>query len=151
MKKAFNKFRKPLLAYKRLRDAIFSQRWIRFGVIGTAATVSYFALGILFVDLLHMPVLIGNGLAYIISFAVSYAGQSRWTFRARDSDTRMLPKFAIAQAIGFCLNSFIIGVAVKWGFSYIISMLLAVAIVPVVVYFICKFWVFKRREENEQS
>ena len=145
MKKLFENCKNIFCVYARLRDAICSQRLIRFGLVGLAATASYFALGLLFVDLLSMPLLLGNALAYIISFAVSYAGQSRWTFQSGDADSRMLPRFAIAQAAGFGLNSMIIGALAALRVPYLLSMLAATVSVPFVVYLICKYWVFRPR------
>ncbi len=112
--------------------------------MGAAATFSYFLLGLLFVNLLAMPTYIGNALAYLLSFTVSYLGQSRWTFEARGSHVRMLPRFALAQLMGLVINSCIIGFCMHLGLGYLLSMLVAIFIVPIVVFLICKFWVFAR-------
>lgn len=122
---------------------LFAQRWIRFGAVGFAATLSYFLLGLLFVNLIKLPLLVGNGLAYIISFAVSYAGQSRWTFQSHGRDRAALPRFAAAQALGLCLNSCIIGIGSRIGLKYELSMAVAIVLVPVFVYLLCKYWVFR--------
>lgn len=124
-----------------------SQRWIRFGVVGCAATLSYYLLGLFFVNFMKMPLLIGNGSAYILSFFVSYAGQSRWTFKARGKDAPMLWRFALAQAAGLALNSLIIEICARLGLVYELSMLLAVVTVPLFVYLVCKIWVFSQREQ----
>lgn len=150
MRKLFRTCQELYCIYSKARNAAFAQRWIRFGLVGFAATASYFALGLFFVDLLHFPLLFGNALAYLISFAVSYAGQSRWTFQANEADSRMLPRYAVAQAIGLALNSLFIGVLSFWRLPYPLSMLVASASVPVVVYFLCKYWVFRARDKDEQ-
>lgn len=129
-----------------LADYALRQRWIRFGVVGAAATLSYFLLGLLFVNFMRMPLLIGNGFAYVLSFFVSYAGQSRWTFQAKARDVSMLPRFAAAQAAGLGLNSCIIEICSRLGMMYEISMILAIVIVPVFVYLVCKYWVFRHKE-----
>lgn len=126
---------------------LFAQRWVRFGAVGVAATLSYFLLGLFFVNLLRLPLLIGNGLAYIISFAVSYAGQSRWTFQTTNRDRAALPRFALTQAFGLCLNSCIIWIGNRIGLIYEISMAVAIFLVPVFVYLLCKYWVFRERQK----
>ena len=65
--------------------AVLAVRWGRFGIVGGAASVSYALLGLLFVNGLRLPALWGNALAYVLSFIVSYLGQSLWTFRAAGS------------------------------------------------------------------
>lgn len=130
---------------KRLAILAISQRWVRFGIVGGAATLSYYLLGLLFVNIMAMPLLFGNACAYILSFFVSYAGQSRWTFQAKGKESPMLLRFAIAQAIGLAINSAIIGICNRIGLIYEISMAIAIVIVPLIVYLICKYWVFTVR------
>lgn len=149
MKKAFKTLRAVCLSYSSLRNRLFSQRWLRYGTVGAAASATYMGLGILFVNILSLPLLIGNALAYILSFAVSYAGQSLWTFQSDAPHSSMLPKFAATQAGGLALNAFLVGVCVKYGIPYFISMLIAIAAVPIIQYFICKYWVFRPREKHE--
>lgn len=123
-------------------------RIIRFGIVGGAATLSYYLLGLLFVTFFHLPILLGNFLAYALSFVVSYLGQSKWTFEARGSHASMLPRFAIAQLIGLGLNTVIIAACDSIHIIYEISMLIAVITVPAIVYLICKYWVFPEKQSQ---
>ncbi len=124
--------------------SLLARRWIRFGLVGGAATLCYALLGLLFVNAWAMPLLAGNGLAYLISFAVSYLGQSFWTFQAGGGHRAMLPRFAATQAVGLGLNSCIVWLLVRFGLGYELAMPVAVALVPVFVYLLCKYWVFRR-------
>ena len=130
---------------------ILARRWVRFGIVGGAASVSYFALGLLFVNVLQLPTLAGNALAFALSFIVSYLGQCLWTFRAADSAAgiashrTMLPRFAATQAVGLCCNSAIVWLLVNMGVPYAWAMPIAVLLVPVIVYALCKVWVFKKQ------
>lgn len=122
-------------------------RWIRFCVVGGAATLCYALLGLLFVSFLRWPVLIGNGLAYILSFFVSYLGQSRWTFASAAQTGRRgtrLPAFALTQLFGLALNSALIGTLTELGMPYELAMPVTAALVAVVVYTLCRFGVFRQ-------
>lgn len=132
------------LLLRRFCALFFAHRWIRFGFIGGLATATYFCLGLLFAACLPLPLLVNNALAYIISFAVSYLGQSLWTFQAAENHAVMLPKFALAQLAGLLMNSIIIRYCLQAGIAYFLSMLLASATVPILVYLICKYWVFRQ-------
>lgn len=121
---------------------LFGQRWLRFGLVGIAATVSYYILGLVFVTVLNLHLLLGNFLAYAISFIVSYLGQSKWTFESGSNHAKTLPRFAATQIFGLGINSAIIKICATIGIVYEISMLVAIVIVPVFVFFICKYWVF---------
>lgn len=120
----------------------FGQRWVRFGIVGAISTAIYMALGIGF-EWLHMPVLLGNALAYILSFMFSYLAQRAWTFRSKLPHAQLLPKYAALQAGGLGLNSCIIATLMHFGLPYIIAMGIAVVLVPIVVYILNKVWVFR--------
>ena len=128
---------------------LLARRWVRFGIVGGAASVSYFLLGLLFVNVAGLPTLAGNALAYALSFIVSYLGQCLWTFRAADSGAgiashrTMLPRFAATQVVGLCCNSAIVWLLVRLGVPYAWAMPVAVLTVPVMVYALCKVWVFR--------
>lgn len=130
-------------------QALLARRWVRFGMVGGAATLTYALLGLFFVRIPGVPVLAGNALAYALSFVVSYFGQCLWTFRAGGANSHlshraMLPRFAATQALGLGLNSAIIWVLMRFGLDYEIAMPAAVLLVPVMVYFLCKYWVFRQ-------
>lgn len=129
---------------RRFVRSLLARRWMRFGLVGGAATLCYALLGLLFVNAWGMPLLPGNGLAYLLSFAVSYLGQSLWTFQARGGHRAMLPRFAATQAVGLGLNSCIVWLLVRFGLEYELAMPAAVVLVPVFVYLLCKYWVFRR-------
>lgn len=127
---------------------LFSQVWARFALIGLLATISYFLLGLLFVYVFRLPVLLGNTLAYILAFLVSYLGQSKFTFNSDSPHTRQLWRFASTQGIALLLNSAVIDICNRSRVSYMFSMILAILLVPVPVYLLCKFWVFRKKNKE---
>ena len=122
---------------------LLARRWMRFCIVGGTASLVYFASGLFWVNLLGLPVLAGNALAYLAGFVVSYLGQCLWTFQAAGSHRTMLPRYAATQALGLTLNSALIWLLTAAGLSYPVAMWAAIAAVPVAVYFICKLWVFR--------
>lgn len=125
------------------------RRWVRFGVVGGLATLCYAALGLCFVNGMGLPALAGNALAYVLSFVVSYLGQSRWTFQADGRHRAMLPRFAATQGLGLAANSAVIWLLMAAGLPYAWAMLLAAALVPALVYALCAFWVFRRPDTTQ--
>ena len=122
---------------------LLARRWMRFCLVGGAASLTDYFCGLFFVSLLGLPVLAGNAVAFVISFAVSYLGQALWTFQGRGGHRTMLPRFAATQGVALGLNSALIWLLMAAGLSYPVAMWVAIAAVPVAVYFICKLWVFR--------
>lgn len=132
-----------LIAWMRRTVAyFFGQSWVRFGIVGVAATLSYAVIGLALAHV-GVPVLLGNALAYALSFAVSYLGHYTWSFQTAASHRSALPRFAATQAGGLGLNTVIIAVLMHFGLPYVLAMPVAIVAVPVVVYFVSKFWVFR--------
>ena len=46
--------------------SLLARRWVRFGMVGGTAALCYALLGLLFVNVLGLPALVGNGLAYVL-------------------------------------------------------------------------------------
>ena len=63
----------------------------------------------------------------------------------------MLPRFAATQAVGLCCNSAIVWLLMKLGVPYAWAMPVAVLLVPVMVYMLCKAWVFNKQASFVQS
>lgn len=127
------------------RQAVMAHRWTRFCLVGGAASLSYALLGLLFVRILQLPLIVGNGLAYALSFAISYLGQSRWTFgmpRHRRGQGVRFMGFALAQLFGLGLNSLIIYGLVSLQLPYWLAMSMAIVPVAVVVYALCRYAIF---------
>lgn len=149
---------KPILLCKQAKEYpydflawVFSHKGMRFSLVGLIATVAYFILGFIFISVLKWPVLIGNALAYLLAFFVSYFGQSKFTFQVRGSHAIMLPAYLATQVGGLLLNSCIVGFCIKKHLPYLLAMLIAAGITPVAVYLTCRFWVFRNRSVDENS
>ncbi|MDR2573907.1 MAG: GtrA family protein [Desulfovibrio sp.] len=122
---------------------LLARRWTRFGLMGGISTLSYFLFGCLLVTILGLPVFVGNTAAYLLSFGISYMGQCRWTFQAQGIHKNMLPRYALTQGFGLCLNTCLIWLLGRAGLSYIMSMPVAALLVALVTYLLCKYFVFK--------
>lgn len=120
----------------------FAQSWVRFGIVGVASTATYAVLALLLAHV-GVPVLAGNALAYVIAFGVSYTGHRIWTFQSSARHGAALPKFMATQALGLGLNTLIIATLMYAGLSYAFAMPVAILAVPIVVFLISKFWVFR--------
>ena len=118
---------------------------MRFGVVGVGATLTHAITLVLCVELLAVPVLAANVVAFISALPVSYFGHQRWTFEADSEHGAQAPKF-IATAVG----GFLVNEAVLWvvhhalGFDYRIGAFVAIGTSAVTVFLLSKLWVFRQ-------
>ncbi|MBD5607793.1 MAG: GtrA family protein [Desulfovibrio sp.] len=131
--------------------ALLRDKRVRFAIVGAAATVVYFLFGLLFVNVWQWHTMLGNTCAYLLGFVVSYSGQAFWTFEARGNHLVMLGKFAFTQLAGLGLNSCVVSLATLFGAHYIIAMTIAICVVPVFVYLVSRYWVFRKKDQGEAS
>lgn len=122
--------------------AFWAERWVRFLFVGGTSTIIYAVIGITG-NWLGWPILVGNTVAYVLSFVFSYIAQRRYTFRSKLPHSQLLPKYAALQIAGLGLNTAIIFVLMHMGLPYVVAMGIAIVLVPVFVYIVNKLWVFR--------
>lgn len=118
-------------------------QFLRFCVIGVAATLTHFVVAVVMVELAGLPVLWANTVAFVTAFAVSYIGNHRWTFALDGGHVRFLPRFVATQVAGFGLNQAIVWlIAIRIGADYRLGLAAALVVVPVVTFVISRLWAF---------
>lgn len=126
-----------LLAKRGVREPVI------FGLVGLAATATHYAIAVLNVDLLSIPVLHANAIAFAAAFGVSYSGHHRLTFRVRGAHRLYLPRFLTTAALGFCLNqSILFGLTVWLELGHRIALAAALTVVPAASFLVSTFWAF---------
>ncbi len=128
--------------------AIMQSEVFRFIIIGLLATVTHFMLAVSLVELLLLPVLWANWAGFICASAVSYCGHYFWTFSSSAKHHVALLKFAVLGLLGFLLNGVLVSITVDiFLWPYVLGILLAVSLVPVMTFFVSKLWVYRRYRE----
>ena len=131
--------------YRRFIRSLLARRWVRFCLVTGLTALVYILLGALFVQAWGWPLLLGNAVAYVLSLLVAYFGQCRWTFQPAGGLHRdMALRFFWVQVGGLLLNSVLVSI-LTWllGLSYGLAMPLVSILVPVCLYLLCRFWVFR--------
>ncbi len=118
---------------------------LRFGIVGVTATLVHFTVLTLAVERLGAIPALANGSAFIVAVCVTYLGQSLWVFRGHAGrSSAQLMRFAVSLLIGFVANVSVMAMTTQLlGLSYQIGFLLSCVAVPVLSFFINKFWVFR--------
>lgn len=122
-------------------------RLFRFGVVGVSATLTHAAILWALVESVQMRPSLATVIGFLVAFNVSYFGHYYFTFRSTEPHKRALPGFALTATAGAVLNwlIFVIGTdLLDW--NYWITFLIAVASVPVFVFFVSRRVAFERRD-----
>lgn len=78
--------------------SLLSRSLLRFGMVGSSATLCYLWAGHLLVSWARWPAPAAHGLAGLPALLAAYAGHCFWTFGIRGGDhARMLPRFVLVQ------------------------------------------------------
>lgn len=121
-------------------------RLIRFLVVGGSSTVVFLGLTWLFVDGLHLRVILGSSIAASLTVLYNYCLHFYWTFSSDIPHGRVLIKYVL-----MCLGALIVnGIVMHFGVKmlqvhYLVVQFLANVAVAAWSFSISSLWVFARR------
>ena len=120
----------------------------RFSLVGILATLTYFSLANGFIWLDVMPPAMASVVAYLMAIPVSFFGQSRFTFRVTSNTQGQFIRFCALNGCGLLISygsvrlaTDVLGVKPFWG------TVVASVTVPLLSYFVMKFWVFNESDD----
>jgi putative flippase GtrA len=125
-------------------------RLARFVLSGIVATLVYFMLTNMLVLAIGLAPTAASVCAYLLSIAVSYVLQSRFTFRVNADSVDQMVRFIVTSLVGlgiaWCAMAVTTGVSAG---SYVIGATVVCVLIPVANFFIFRGWVFVRREADD--
>lgn len=127
--------------HKVLAEIVFA---VRFGLVGSLATVIHVAILWMLLSETLLPVLMANTIAFLCAFGFSFAGNYLWTFGAPGSPKRAVLRFLTISASAFLLNSVLLATILEldW-FDPTSAAIGTAAIIPVITFLASRFWGFK--------
>jgi putative flippase GtrA len=116
-----------------------------FTLVGTTATAVNLAI-VSFAVPLGVPPLAANIVGFLLAFAWSFFGHSRWTFPADGRDVVVvLQRFAIISVLSFTLTEVVYAGVLEWTtVDYRLSLFLVILAVAVGKLLASKHWAFAR-------
>ncbi len=118
-------------------------RIARFGAVGLAATAAHSVVYTALAEGAGAPALFANVIAFALAFALSFYGQSRFTFGKQPERSRVV-RFLATSLLGLLLNSVFVAVIVTGlGFRPAAAVPFFLFVTPAVTYVTLRFWVFR--------
>jgi len=124
---------------------------LRFGVSGVTTTLAYFVLTNVFVLSRMMTPVLSSVCAYVISVAISYLMQSRFTFRVNGDSLDQLARFVVMSLAGLVVSWCVMALTVDllhW--PYLTGAIGVCVIIPALNFFLMRGWVFGTRGSRER-
>ena len=125
----------------------------RFGLVGVAATATYYVASLALAHI--VDVFWASTLGYGVAMLVSYYGHHRITFAAqRDkaAHRRAVSRFVGSSALGLSTTQLILYVATSLcHFPPWLGLGVVVIVVPILTFLLCHFWVFSPPAGNQDK
>lgn len=125
---------------------MFSRELIRqiftFGIVGVAATVTHYVVALLLTDVAALSVLLANILGYCSAVSISIFGHSAFTYCKKITPT-VVRRFVVVSLSALAASEGVLFLLVSvFDVHHRVALAIVVAIIPVVSFFLNKFWVY---------
>ena len=118
---------------------------IRFGIIGSLATLMHFTTVVLLVEFTRLHPLSANVIGFSSGFVFSFSGHRFWTFSGTTQLVRTsLPRFFLVAIINFIGNQTLYYTfLMNFHWNYTVALILVLGIMASVTFLMGKLWVFR--------
>lgn len=118
---------------------------LTFAIVGVSATATHYFTALLLIEGLLLGVQMANFFGFWVAFAVSYLGQSIFTFKSRPS-WRNLIQYLMLAGFNFFASAIILHLLTSiLSWNHRISLLVVVATLPLLSFIISKKVIFKKQ------
>ena len=117
-------------------------QFLRFGLVGGAATVVHLGVVVGVEARLSLPLVIVHGFGYLCAFSLSFAGHYVFTFSSTQKWQRALMRFLIVSLIALLASTILAVLGAAAGLPRLANLLFAATSVPVLAYIANREFVF---------
>lgn len=131
-------------------------RFIKFALIGGAATLLQFFLLWIFVEFLGLITVVASAASYCGSAIFNYLANYYFTFGSDSSHKETLPRFVLTVALGMTFSTVLFSIfqhtlinfapanTILYNRAYLIAQLFATLLTLIVNFLMHKFWIYRR-------
>ncbi len=139
---------------KKLWELFVNRETITYGIAGVSTTVVNFIAYHLFCNIIGIPNLIANAIAWVIAVSFAYVVNARWVFQDKQEDaageSRKIIKFFGARVVTFGVEELGMFILVDLLHGPNLIMKAAVAVLVIILnYIFSKLFVFTKKNEVE--
>ena len=131
-----------------LRTMEVLYKFLRFGLVGAAASLLYAVLAYGFIEGSVLPPTLASAAAYSLAIPFSFIAQKFFTFKARGDFKLELPRFLATQAVGLLIATVIMAFIEKSSYEPLWGITAVVIAVPLLNFLLMNNYVFKKESLN---
>ncbi|MFT5698324.1 MAG: putative flippase GtrA [Desulforhopalus sp.] len=118
---------------------------VRFGIVGTIATVIHLLVVALLISETSLPTLSANTLAFMTASGLSFTGNYLWTFQSPGGPGKAMCRFLFISVSAFSINTLILAALLQTDYlSPFFSAVFSALVVPAITFFASRLWGFKK-------
>ena len=120
------------------------RRFVRYAMVGAAATALHYALLVIAVEWGHWPAFVASGAGAVAGAQLAYAGNRWFTFAHHGAVTASWPRFQATALLGALLGMAIVAIGVQLGVHYVLAQVIATLSMLVLTFAINRAWTFAK-------
>ena len=133
------------------RPALIDWSALRYLIAGVAAFLFDFGLLWLFREVFGFPTWLAAGVAFVLSFAVTYTIQRVFSFGSDAPHGRALFRYSVLVVFNTLATAAIVGLIDLTPAGWAVGKVVATVMTTIWNYFVYRFWVFAPKRGDETS
>lgn len=125
---------------------MFNRELIRqvfaFGCVGVTATLVHYLVAVFFTDIASISVFLSNVMGYCAAVSISIFGHSIFTYKKKINAIIARRFIVVSLATLLASEAILLSLTSLFDIHHRISLAVVVSTIPVVSFFINKFWVY---------
>jgi len=128
-----------------------ARQFVTYAGVGVVGTLAHYSTLLVLVEWGGLTAVTGTAIGYIFGALVNYVLNYTFTYRSSLSHGVALPKFMTVAAVGFCINSLIMMIGIRWfSLYYLFVQVLATGAVLFWGFAANMVWTFKRKAHDHE-
>lgn len=132
------------------RTKLLLGQMLRFGIVGVINTLLGLAAIYAFMWFFKCSVGTANALGYAVGLIVGFLLNARWTFKSKQSISRVFPKYSLCFAISYFLNLGVVLFMARIVNPYL-SQIFGMVTYTLVFFFASRFFVFVDKSSHKSA
>lgn len=128
--------------FTRYKPTLF--KLVKYLIVGGSVNAFLYGVYLLLSMAFDVSPLIATTITYVLGVALTYIGNTFWSFEHGQSHTYSLPRYIAAYGVGYVVQAgVLIGAVSAFGIMHQIAQLAAMVVAAGAIFMLLNYWVYK--------